>query len=187
MFNFDQVKKEMSAQCDKTIESLKTQFGKMRTGKANPALFDGVKVNFYGNMSPLKQVGNISTPEARVLQIQPYDKAMIPEIEKAILAANLGFTPTSDGNLVRIIFPPLTEERRKELVKDAKKVAEEIRVAVRNVRRDFNEKLKKAEKDKEVSEDQSKKYQDEIQKITDKYIKQVDELMATKEKDLMTV
>ncbi len=183
----EQIKKEMQEGMEKAIKVLSQNLSKLRTGRANPSVLDNVMVDYYGTATPIKQVGQISTPEARLLQIQPFDKSMIGAIEKAIFSANLGVTPSNDGNLVRIPFPALTEETRKDLVRDVKKLAEEARVVVRNVRRDYNDQVKKSEKNKEISEDESKKHQAEIQKVTDRYIEQIDEILSKKEKELMTV
>ena len=155
---FDQVKKSLNEQMDKTIKSLQNNLSKVRTGRASPTVLDGIQVDFYGTMSPLKQVGQISTPEARLLQIQPFDKSMLPKIEKAIFDANIGVTPNNGGNVIRIPFPALTEDKRKDLVKEVKKIGEDTKVAIRNIRREQNDKVKKGEKDKVVSEDESKKY-----------------------------
>lgn len=184
---FAPIKKEMEDLSKKVLEGLKGQFTKVRSGRASPSFLDGVSVEYYGNLTPLKQVGQISTPEARLLQIQPFDKTAIPAIEKAIMAANLGVTPANDGNVVRIPFPALTEEKRKDLVKQVKKMAEDSKVQVRNIRRDQNEKVKKLEKDKKISEDESKKFQKEVQDMTDSYIKKVDEVLKLKENELLTV
>jgi ribosome recycling factor len=181
------VKATLEDQMKKTIASLQTQLSKVRTGRASPNVLDGIMVDYYGSPTPMKQVGQISTPEARVLQIQPFDKTLIPQIEKAILAANIGITPANDGNFIRITFPALTEDKRKLLVKDVKKLGEDAKVAIRNARRDQNDKVKKAEKDKTVSEDESKKIQDEVQKVTDNYTKEVDKVVDAKEKEVMTV
>ncbi|MFZ4714021.1 MAG: ribosome recycling factor [Bacteriovoracaceae bacterium] len=184
---FDQVKKSLNEQMDKSIKSLQNNLSKVRTGRASPNILDGIQVDFYGTMSPLKQVGQISTPEARLLQIQPFDKSLLPKIEKAIFDANIGVTPNNDGNVIRIPFPALTEDKRKDLVKEVKKIGEDSKVAIRNVRREQNDKVKKAEKDKVISEDDSKKHQTEIQTITDNFIKEVDKVIGAKEKELMTV
>jgi ribosome recycling factor len=183
----DEIKENATAKMDKTIDSLKNQLNKVRTGRASASVLDGINVDYYGTPTPVKQVGNISTPEARLLQIQPFDKTLIAAIEKAILAANIGVTPSNDGNLIRIAFPALTEERRKEQVKEIKKIAEDARIGIRNVRRDQNEIIKKAEKAKELSEDISKKYQAEVQTLTDRYIKQIDEIVSNKESELLTL
>jgi ribosome recycling factor len=144
-------------------------------------------VDYYGSTTPIAQVGQISTPEARLLQIQPFDKSLIPAIEKALFGANLGVTPTSDGNFVRLNFPALTEEKRKDIVKETKKIGEEMKVVIRNARRDQNDAVKKAEKDKLISEDESKKIQTEIQNITDKFTKEVDQLILQKEKEVLSI
>ena len=183
----DEIKPNLETTMAKAIESIKYQLTKIRTGRAQASVLDNVSVDYYGTPTAINQVGQISTPEARLLQIQPFDKNMIAAIEKAIMGANLGLTPSNDGNLIRIPFPALTEERRKEQVKEIKKVAEDARIAVRNSRRDQNDIVKKAEKDKNISEDDSKKFQGEIQVVTDKYIKQVDEIVNGKEQELMSV
>ena len=178
---------ELEENMEKSITSLKNNLSKVRTGRASATVLDGVSVDYYGAPTPVAQVGNISTPEARLLQIQPFDKTMIAEIEKAILGANLGLTPSNDGNLIRIPFPALTEERRKEQVKDIKKVGEDAKIAIRNSRREQNDVVKKAEKSKDISEDDLKKFQDEIQKVTDKFVAQVDEIMSAKEKEVLSI
>jgi ribosome recycling factor len=171
----------------KSVEATKTELGTQRTGRANPAVLDGIRVDFYGTMSPLNQVANISVPEPRCIVLHPWDKTMCAPIEKAILEANIGLTPQNNGNLVRLPIPELTEERRKEIVKNCKKIAEEGKVAVRNVRRDSNEVIKKEEKDKKITEDDSKKDQEKIQKLTDTYVKMVDDMLSGKEKEIMQV
>jgi ribosome recycling factor len=187
MITIEQIKTDLKTTMAKSLESLKYQLTKIRTGRASASLLDGVVVDYYGTPSPLKQLGQVSTPEARLLQIQPFDKTMIAAIEKAIMGANLGVTPSNDGNVIRIPFPALTEERRKEQVKEIKKLAEDARIALRNLRRDENEKVKKAEKAKEIGEDDSKKWQTEIQTITDQFTKDVDKLVEAKEKELLTL
>lgn len=183
----EEIKESMNCDMDKIIKSLSAQMAKMRTGRANPAVLDNVMVDYYGTPTPVKQVGQVSTPEARLLQIQPFDKSMIGAIEKAIFSANLGVTPSNDGNLVRVPFPALTEETRKDLVRDVKKMVEDAKVAMRNIRRDANDLIKKSEKSKELSEDESKKYQAEVQKVIDVFIQKADEMLDKKEKELMTV
>jgi len=183
----EELKIKCNESMEKAIVNLKNQFTKIRTGRASANVLDNVKVDYYGTATAISQVGQISTPEARLLQIQPFDKTLIAAIEKAILGANLGLNPSNDGNLIRIPFPALTEERRKEQVKDIKKLAEEARVAIRNTRRDCNEVIKKGEKDKSIPEDLSKNYQDDIQKVTDTYTKEVDVLTISKEKELLTL
>ena len=172
---------------NKAIKSLQNQMTKVRTGRATASVLDGIMADYYGTPTPIKNMGQISTPEARLLQIQPFDKTLIPAIEKAILGANIGLTPGNDGNFIRIQFPALTEDKRKAFVKDVKKMGEDAKVAIRNIRRDQNDKVKAAEKDKKVSEDESKKIQEEIQKITDNFIKEVDKIVEAKEKELLTV
>ncbi len=172
---------------NKAIKSLQNQMTKVRTGRATAAVLDGIMADYYGTPTPIKNMGQISTPEARLLQIQPFDKTLIPAIEKAILGANIGLTPGNDGNFIRIQFPALTEDKRKAFVKDVKKMGEDAKVAIRNVRRDQNEKVKASEKAKTISEDESKKIQEEIQKITDNFIKEVDKIVEAKEKELLTV
>ena len=183
----NEIKEELNESMTKSIDSLKYQLTKVRTGRASASVLDGVSVDYYGAPTPVNQVGQVSTPEARLLQIQPFDKTMINEIERSIINANLGLTPTNDGNLIRIQFPALTEERRKEQVKEIKKLGEDAKIAIRNARRDGNEALKKSEKAKELSEDDSKKYQDEVQKVTDKYVAEVDTIVETKEKEVLSV
>ena len=183
----NEIKPALEAGMSKAVDALKYQLTKIRTGRASANVLDGVTVDYYGSPTPVNQVGQVSTPEARLLQIQPFDKSMIAAIEKAILGANLGLTPSNDGNLIRIPFPALTEERRKEQVREIKKIGEDARIAVRNARRDQNDLVKKTEKAKEISEDESKKFQDEIQKITDKFIAEIDKIVETKEKELMSV
>ncbi len=183
----DEINEKLNSTMTKSIENLKNQLTKIRTGRASANVLDGVSVDYYGTPTPVKQVGQVSTPEARLLQIQPFDKTMIADIEKAILGANLGLTPSNDGNLIRIPFPALTEERRKEQVKEIKKLGEDAKIAVRNSRRDQNEIVKKAEKSKEISEDDSKKFQTDIQAVTDKYTKEIDEIISSKEKEVLTI
>jgi ribosome recycling factor len=172
---------------NKAIKSLQNQMTKVRTGRASAAVLDGIMADYYGTPTPIKNMGQISTPEARLLQIQPFDKTLIGSIEKAILGANIGLTPGNDGNIIRIQFPALTEDKRKSFVKDVKKMGEDAKIVIRNVRREQNDKIKAAEKDKKVSEDDSKKFQEEIQKITDNFIKEVDKVVDAKEKELLTV
>ena len=179
--------KNIEQSADKVLKNFQVQLSKLRTGRANPAILDGIHVDYYGNQTPLKQVAQVSIPEARILQLQPFDKGLIGAIEKAILTANLGATPTNDGNFVRIPFPALTEDKRKIIVKDVKKFAEEAKVSLRNSRRDQIETVKKAEKTKELSEDISKKLQTDVQTIVDKFIKQIDDIATTKEKEILSI
>lgn len=170
-----------------SLKSLKEHLGKVRTGRASVALLDGVMVDYYGTPTPIKQVANLSTPDARTIQVQAWEANLLPAIEKAIIAANLGLTPMNDGKLIRVPVPALTEERRKDLVKQCKKMAEDGKVAIRNQRRDANEALKKQEKDKAISEDEGKRAQDEIQKKTDLAVAEVDKILAEKEKEILTI
>ena len=171
----------------KTIENIRYELNKFRTGKASATILDGVKVNYYGSIVPLKQAANISVPEARLITIQPWDKSMINEIEKAILKSDLGLTPMNDGHIIRLPIPQLTEERRINLVKQAKRLGEEGKISIRNTRREANEKIKKAEKNHEISEDDSHRSQDEIQKLTDEYIEKIDEILKKKETEIMEI
>jgi len=171
----------------KAIEVLRREYSSIRAGRATTGLLDKVTVDYYGAQSPINQVANISIPEPRTIVIQPWDKKTLPAIEKAILKSDLGLTPNNDGMVIRLILPQLTQQRRQELTKLVHKGAEDSRVAIRNLRRDANEALKKAEKDKTASEDEVKKAQDDIQKLTDKYIKEIDQVMAAKEKEIMEV
>ena len=181
------IHEETVGRMDKAIDALKRDFLHIRTGRANPSLFDNIRVDYYGTPMPINQVATISIPEARMVMIQPWEKNMLSPIEKAIKASDLGLNPQNDGNIIRIPIPSLSEERRKDLFKNCKKTGEEAKVAVRNIRRDSNDKLKKAEKDKEINEDQIKKLLDDIQKVTDKYIESVDKLLVLKEKEILEV
>ncbi|HOB91814.1 MAG: ribosome recycling factor [Bacillota bacterium] len=169
------------------IQTTKKEFASIRTGRANPALLDGVLVDYYNTPTPLNQLASISVPEPRLLVLQPYDKSAISNIEKAILKADLGLNPTNDGNVIRVSIPHLTEERRRDLVKVARKKAEELKVAVRNARRDANEALKKLEKEKSISEDELRIALEEVQELTDKYITEIDNLLKRKEEEIMEV
>ena len=171
----------------KTMEVLKEEYASVRAGRANPHLLDKLRVDYYGTPSPIQSVANISVPEARVIQIQPWESKMIKEIEKAILASDIGITPGNDGKVIRLVFPELTEDRRKELVKDIKKKAEAAKVAVRNVRRDANDAIKKAAKASEISEDEQKQIEDEIQKMTDKFVTEIDKATDAKTTEILTV
>jgi ribosome recycling factor len=172
---------------DKTIESLQEEFKKIRSGRANAGLVEGLVVDYYGSKTPLKQLASISVPEPRLIVIQPWDKGTLSEIEKAFHTSDLGLNPNNDGKVIRISIPALTEERRKELVKVAKGKAEDARVAIRNIRRDGNEEVKTAEKEGHVSEDDSKKTLDKIQKITDEYIEKINKLLDAKDAEIMEV
>ena len=171
----------------KAVEFLSADFASVRAGRANPHVLDKIKVDYYGTPTPLQSVGNISVPEPRMIQIAPWEKSLIKEIEKAIMMSDIGITPTNDGTLIRLVFPELTEERRKELVKDVKKRGEENKVAIRNTRRDGNDAFKKLAKTDEVSEDQIKELEEELQKLTDKFIKEIDQLVEEKSKEILTV
>ncbi len=171
----------------KTLEVLQEEFGAIRAGRANPHVLDKIKVDYYGTPTPLQQVGNVSVPEPRMLMIQPWDKSLIKAIEKAILTSELGINPNNDGSVIRLIFPEMTEERRKELAKDVKKKGEAAKVAIRNVRRDANDAFKKMEKSDEISEDEKDEMIDKIQKLTDKMVEKVDKAVEAKTKEIMTV
>lgn len=182
-----ELKRKTTDRMSRTIEALKKDFASIRTGRASLALLDDIMVNYYDTPTPLQQLASLSIPESRQIAIQPWDPKVISDIEKAILKSDIGLTPMNDGKTIRINIPPLTEERRKQLVKTVKKKAEEAKVAIRNIRRDSNEELKKFEKEKHLSEDEVKKSQEEIQKITDSYITKVDEVLGHKEKEIMEV
>ena len=171
----------------KTVASLKDDFAAIRTGRASASLFDKIRVDYYGEKSPLAQVANISVPEARLIVIQPWDRALIGEIEKAIRSSELSLNPSNDGKVIRIAIPPLTEERRKELVKQAKAQTEQSRVAIRNIRRDGNDELKKALKEGTLTEDEESRFSEELQKLTDNYIKEINRVLEEKEKEIMEV
>ena len=183
----DKVLSDCKANMEKRIQGLEKDLGKVRTGRASISMLDGVKVLYYGTPSPLNQIATLTTPDARTIVVSPFEKNLIGEIEKSILKADLGVTPTNDGNIVRIPIPALTEERRKDIVKNMKKVGEEVKVALRGVRRDANEEVKKLEKEKKITEDESKRIQEQIQKQTDQYVKVVDDKLAAKEKEVMTI
>ena len=178
--------KTFNDKMQKSFDFLKDDLASIRAGRANPHVLDKIKVDYYGIPTPINQVGNISVPEARIIQIAPWDKALIKDIEKALMTSDLGITPSNDGAIIRLVFPELTEERRKQLAKDIKKKGEEAKVAVRNVRRDGNDALKKL-KGSEVSEDEINDLNDELQKITDKFIKDIDGAVEEKNKEIMTV
>ena len=179
--------RESEERMKKALEFVKNEFLRIRTGRASTGLVDNVKIDYYGTPTPLNQVGNISIPDSQTIAIQPWDKSVISLIERAILNSDLGLNPSNDGNIVRIPIPPLNEERRKEYVKLAKKVAEEGRISIRNIRRDEIDKLKKTEKEEHISEDERKHAEVEIQKLTDKYIKEIDNNLISKEKEIMEV
>jgi ribosome recycling factor len=178
---------EYEEKMEKSLDSMKEDFSTIRAGRANPHILDKLRVDYYGTPTPFQQVANISVPEARMIQIQPWESSLIKEIEKAILCSDLGLTPNNDGKVVRLIFPELTEERRKELSKDIKKKGENAKVSVRNVRRDANDVFKKLNKSSEVTDDELKTIESDIQKLTDKYIELIDKAVEEKTKELMTV
>jgi ribosome recycling factor len=183
----NEVLKDAAVKMQKSVEGFKNELSKIRTGRASISLLDGISVDAYGSMLPMNQVATLTIPESRMIAIQPWDPQMVPAIEKAIMASNLGLAPANDGKVIRLNIPQLTEERRKELVKQARKTAEEFRVAVRNVRREGIDIMKKQKNDKEISEDDFFKFQDAIQVETDKYIKQIDEITDNKETEMMEV
>lgn len=170
----------------KAVDFLRSDLGTIRAGRANPHVLDKIRVDYYGTPTPIQQVGNVSVPEPRMIQIAPWDKTLLKEIEKAIMASDLGINPTDDGSVIRLVFPELTEERRKELAKEIAKKGEEGKVAVRNIRRDGNDSFKKLAKT-EISEDEIKSMEDDLQKLTDKYIKTIDQIVDEKKKEIMTV
>lgn len=172
---------------EKSLNNLYDEFGSVRAGRANPHVLDKIKVDYYGTPTPLQQVGNISVPEARMLCIQPWDASLLKEIEKAINTSDIGINPTNDGKVIRLVFPELTEERRKDLVKDIKKKGENAKVAIRNIRRDAMDAIKKKGKADGISEDEVKEYQDDVQKNTDAYVKKIDDAVDAKSKEIMTV
>lgn len=182
-----QWKKEFKGKMGKSIEALKSELNRVRTGRASIALLDRIKVDYYGTPTPLNQVATLAVPESRLITIQPWDTSILSDVEKAILKSDLGLVPTNDGKIIRISIPQLTEERRKELVKIVKRVGENAKIAIRNIRRDANEFVKKKEKNKEISQDELKKNQEEIQKMTDDFAEEIDRLIAEKEKEVMEI
>jgi len=183
----EKVMKDAKARMDKSIEALRSELAKIRSGKATTALLDGIKVDYYGTLTPINQVGNLTVLDAHTLSYTPWDKSMVMPVDKAILEANIGFNPISDGTNLKIPIPPLNEERRKELVKLVKKFGEETKVAIRNVRRDANEHLKRENKEKRISEDELKDAEQKIQKFTDEHIHLIDDVLKHKEKEIMEV
>ena len=184
---YNDVMKEAKGGMIKAVDSLKKELTKVRTGRASISLLDDVRIDYYGTPTPLSQVGTLAVPEPRLITIQPWEKPLIPEIEKAIMKADLGLNPASDGNIVRIAIPALTEDRRKEMAKLAKSIGENSKIAVRNARRDANDMLKQMEKDKDISEDDLKRGEKEVQDLTDSFVKQIDDVVATKEKEVMEI
>ncbi|MBQ8661978.1 MAG: ribosome recycling factor [Alphaproteobacteria bacterium] len=187
MSDFSTIKSEAASRMEKTLDSLKADFGTLRAGRAHVSLLDGIMVEAYGSMTPLAQVGTISVPDARTLSVSVWDRGLAKAVEKAIVESDLGLNPASDGQLIRIPIPPLSEERRKELLKVAGKYSEANKVAIRNIRRDALDNVKKLKKDNAISEDDEKRYENEIQKMTDDSVKKIDDLLAQKEKDIMQV
>ncbi|CAK7021886.1 MAG: Ribosome-recycling factor [Desulfovibrio sp.] len=185
--DIDSILLDAEDRMEKALAALDRDFAKLRTGRATTALVDGIKADYYGTPTPISQMASIAVPDSRTLTIQPWDKGGIALIEKAILKSDLGLTPVNDGKLIRIVMPPLTEERRKELGKVARKYSEEAKVAVRNVRRDANDSLKKLEKEKTITEDEQKRATDDVQKLTDRYVAEVDKRCAGKEKEIMEI
>jgi len=183
----EEIRQEASSRMDKSLEALKVEMARVRTGRAHPSLLEQVTVDYYGNETPLNQVASVNAQDARTLTVTPWEKNMVPAIEKAIMNANLGLNPSSAGQVIRVPLPPLTEERRKEMIRVVRGVAENARVAIRNIRRDANGQLKDLLKDKEISEDDDRREQDNIQKLTDKFIGDVEVVLQDKEKDLLSV
>lgn len=183
----EQIKQQAEEKMKKAVEVLKKDLLTLRAGRANPAVLDKVVVSYYGSELPINQVANVSTPDPRTIVVEPWDKSILADVEKAITKADLGFTPMNDGKLIRINIPPLTEERRNELIKVAKKMGEQAKVSIRNVRRSANDELKKIEKNGEIPEDMARREQDEIQKLTDRYIEEVDQIVAAKEKEMLEI
>lgn len=183
----DEILLETEEKMEKTLHATHVRFSHVRAGRANVSMIDGVFVEYFGQKTPLNQVGSLSAPESRLIVIDPWDKSLIPAIEKEILKANLGFNPSNDGKVIRLVLPELTEDRRKEYVKVVKKEAEEGKIAIRSIRKDANTKLKKLEKDSEISEDDLKNAETKVQKLTDKYVEQIEELLEKKEKELMSI
>ena len=179
-----QVLKEIEESMKKTIDATKREFAELRSGRANPKMVEGVRVNYYGTPTLLKEIATIAIPEARLIVINPYDPSSVKDIEKAILQSELGITPVSDGKIIRLLVPPLSEERRQDLIKIVKKIAEEGKISIRTVRRDGKERIKTLEKEKKISEDDRYKSEDELQKLTDKYIEDIEQLLTSKEKEL---
>jgi len=181
------VHNDVDGKMNKTIEALKAEFNALRTSRATPALVENIKVEYYGSILPLKQVASISIPESRMILVQPWDSNAMSDIERAFLKSELGITPNNDGKVIRLVLPSLTEERRQELVKLAKKIAEDSKIAVRSVRRDANEEIKKLEKDSKITEDERFKAQEDIQHVTDEHIKKIEQVLEIKEKDILEV
>ncbi len=182
-----QILSETEDKMQKSLLAVKRDFGSLRTGKASPALLDGIRVDYHGTVMPLNQLASVSAPEPRLMVVQAWDKSVVGDISKAIQVADLGLNPQVDGNIIRLPIPPLNEERRRDLVKHCKKIAEEGKIAIRNIRRDANDSLKKAEKDKSITEDEAKRGTEKVQQLTNKYTDEIDEAMEAKETDIMAV
>ncbi|MFA9375396.1 MAG: ribosome recycling factor [Lachnotalea sp.] len=178
---------QYSTKMDKSFDNLLSEYTSIRAGRANPHILDRLRINYYGTPTSIQQVANVNVPEARMIQIQPWEGSMLKEIEKAIMVSDLGLNPTNDGKMIRLVFPELTEDRRKELVKDVKKKGEAAKVAIRNIRRDANDAFKKLSKANDISEDEVKQLEDEAQKLTDKYIADIDKAIDSKSKEILTV
>jgi ribosome recycling factor len=187
MLELDTIYKNVREGMQKSIAALRQELSKVRTGKANISLLEDITIDYYGQPSPLNHVGTLSIPEAKVILMRPWDKTLLPAIEKAILASDIGITPQNDGNVIRLVFPTLTEDRRKELVKIVKRYGENAKIAIRNTRRNFNEEVKKLEKDSQISEDTSKDGLDEIQDITDEFVEKVNKIIDKKEEEIMEI
>jgi len=183
----DKIYKDAEERMKKAVESITTRFSSVRTGRATPSLLDGIKVDYYGTKTPINQMATISVPEPRLIVIQPWDKTVIKDVEKAIVESNIGLNPNVDKNIIRLVVPELTEERRKELVRHVHNLAEEGRIAIRNIRKDANNEIRKIDKSKRISEDERYFYEEEIQEITDKYIEEIDQLLESKEEEMMEV
>ena len=181
----ESILREAEDRMKKSLEALASDFARLRTGRANPTILNGITINYYGAPMPINQIAAISVPEARLLVIKPYDRSVLGDIEKAIIAADLGIQPQNDGEVIRLAFPQPTEERRRELAKEAAKYGEQTKVAIRNIRRDANERFKKIEKAKEITEDDLRAYLDDVQKLTDKYIEKVDQAVKDKEEEIL--
>ena len=179
--------KDFESKMEKSLSNLNEEYVSIRAGRANPHILDKITVDYYGTQSPLQSVANVSVPEARIIQIQPWESSLIKEIEKALMCSDIGITPSNDGKTIRLVFPELTEERRKDLAKDVKKKAENAKVAIRNIRRDANDSIKKEQKANEISEDEAKQIEDKVQKLTDKYVAEVDKAVEEKSKEILTV
>ena len=179
--------KDFESKMEKSLSNLNEEYVSIRAGRANPHILDKITVDYYGTQSPLQSVANISVPEARIIQIQPWESSLIKEIEKALMCSDIGITPSNDGKTIRLVFPELTEERRKDLAKDVKKKAENAKVAIRNIRRDANDSIKKEQKANEISEDEAKQIAHKVQNLTDKYVALIDKVMDDKTAEIMTV